>query len=287
MGIFQPPVPPLKGGIDLSGQSALVTGASRGIGREICNQFLEHKLSSLILAVRNVEVGETVRKELLAQYPQARIEVLRFDAADLEGVKRFAADVKAKFPELHIAMLNAGLGTFWRETAGGHEMNVQVNYIANVLLTLELLPLLEATADKTGKPSRITWTGSRMYRGSTLLKPGALPTGEAPIAHLDKAKNVHAGLRYCNSKLLVAAWILELAEHYKSSDKVIVNNFCPGAIITGMADPLPLIVRVPVKLFTNMRGRSVDKAGWIALNAAVHAGKESHGRLLGDMELVE
>lgn len=287
MPFFQPAVPPLKGGIDLSGQTALVTGATKGIGREICSQFLSHKLSTLILAVRSVSQGEVVRDELLASHPDAKIEILRFDAEDLASVKTLAQEVAAKFSELHIAMLNAGLATFHWEMAGGHEKAVQVNYIANVLLTIELLPLLEATANKTGTPSRLTWTGSRAYRSATPLKKGVLPPGQGPIAYLDKTRNIDPKTRYGNSKFLVAAWILDMADHYTSSDKVIVNNFCPGAVYTGMPDMLPLVLRLPVKLGQAIRSRSVDKAGWVALNAAVHAGRESHGRMLGDMELEE
>lgn len=283
---FQAHVPPLPKGIDLTGQTALVTGATKGIGLEICRQFLAHNLSTLILAVRNVPQGEAVKVEFLAVHPKANIDVIKFDAADTNSVKQFASTFQSKYTELHIAMLNAGLASFrWETTNNGHEIGVQVNYLANILISLELFPLLEATSDKIGRPTRLTWTGSTSYRRANFGTNG-LPPGETPISHIDKTTQLDTQTRYSNSKLLVTLWLLELSNHV-SSQKVIVNNFCPGMVSTGMPDILPLLLRLPVKAYLNWRGRSVDKAGWVALNAAILAGKETHGRLLSDMNLEE
>lgn len=56
-------------------------------------------------------------------------------------------------------------------------------------------------------------------------------------------------------------------------------------IQTPMADGFPIYVRLPVAAVMKLRARSPEKAGWIGLHAALVAGEESHGRLLGDKEL--
>jgi NAD(P)-dependent dehydrogenase (short-subunit alcohol dehydrogenase family) len=165
-------------------------------------------------------------------------------------------------------------------------MDIQVNYLSNVLLTLTLLPILEATATKTGKAARVTWTGSQMYVKTSLLKKLPLQRGgeEGVLQHFDAARSLSMLQRYADSKLLCLLFQLELAERYPP-DRVMINSFCPGLVDTGMTDTLPLYMRIPTNVMKALTARSPEKAGWIALNAAVIAGAETHGKLLGDMEV--
>ncbi|KAH7134181.1 hypothetical protein EDB81DRAFT_858828, partial [Dactylonectria macrodidyma] len=293
MLLIQSSVPHLPPGIDLSGKTAVVTGATAGIGFEISRQLLTSKISNLILAVRNVSKGESARETLISDpavkstNPSATIKVLKLDTENYASVKTFVASFKAEFADLHILMLNAGIGTFAYEVAStGHEKNMQVNYLSNVLLNLALLPTLEATAQRAGEPTRVTWTGSRMHKKTSLEGKTSLKKGEALLEHIDTSEAIPTYARYSDSKLLVVMFQLELAQRY-ASDKVIVNNFCPGMINTGMSDVLPIYLRVPMNLVKAMVARAPEKAGWIALNAAIVVGTESHGRFLEDMVVDE
>ncbi|KAK4038989.1 hypothetical protein C8A01DRAFT_16965 [Parachaetomium inaequale] len=293
MPFFLPPVPALPPGIDRSGKTAIVTGATQGIGLEISRQLLTCKVSNLVLAVRNLPKGEAVRQALLSEpavktaNPNATIQVLKLDAENYESVQHFVSVFKAEFHDLHLLFANAGIGTAAKELASsGHEKNIQVNYLSNVLLTLALLPTLETTATKTGEPTRVTWTGSRGHKQSSLAGKPSSKKGEQVLKHLDTADALPMFTRYADSKLLCVLFQLELARHY-GPDKVIVNSFCPGMVDTGMTDVLPIYLRVPVNAVKAIRARSPKKAAWIALNAAVVAGAETHGRLLGDMAVEE
>ncbi|CAM1507491.1 Fc.00g071320.m01.CDS01 [Cosmosporella sp. VM-42] len=293
MPFFQPPITPLPPGIDLSGKTALVTGATAGIGLEIARQLLTLKISTLVFAVRNVSKGEAVKKSLLAEpairaaNPKASVKVMKVDAEDYKSPQELVASFKSEFKELHLLMLNAGIGTLDREKAPtGHEKNVQVNYLSNVLLTLAFLPILEATAEKTGAPTRITWTGSRAHVRNSLAERLPLKEGEPVLKHLDTADGIPAFDRYGDSKLLVTLWLLELAKHY-NPEKVVINNFCPGMVDTAMTDVLPFYLRLPVAAVKKMRARSPEKAGWVAINAAVLVGPETHGKLLADKAIEE
>lgn len=291
MPFFQPQVTPLPPGIDLSGQTAVVTGATSGIGLEISRQLLTLKVSTLILAVRNVAKGEKVKESFFSdptiQSLKARpnIKIMELDTENYDSPRKFATAFRNEFQDLHIVMLNAGIATFDKEFARtGHEKVMQVNYLSNVLLTLELLPILEATSKRIGKPTRLTWTGSRTYAGTSLASQFPSKAGETLLKHFDNAKGLSSHGRYGDSKLLVILFQLELAKHY-SSKHVIINNFCPGMIQTPMAAAFPIYVRIPVAALMKLRARAPEKAGWIALNAALVVGEESHGRLLGDKEL--
>lgn len=295
MPILQAPVKPLPQGIDLSGQTAIVTGSSNGIGTEIVAQLLERKISTVILAVRNVAKGEAARTEVLSRpsvkkvASKAVVKVMKLDVEEYSSVQSFAKQFLAEHSELHILILNAGIGVLKRDvvTSTGHEKTIQVNYLSNVLLLLELLPTLEATADKSGKPTRVTWTGSRMHSSSALAK-GKVPLkpGETVIGHFDTPESWVPFARYADSKLLCLFFLFELRKHL-NGDKVIHNSYCPGMVDTGMSDVLPIYLRLPMNLIKAIRARSVDVAGWTALNAAVVAGPESHGQFLEDKDIAQ
>ncbi|KAF4439473.1 hypothetical protein F53441_12580 [Fusarium austroafricanum] len=268
MSFIQPQVEPLPPGIDLTNKTAIVTGATSGIGLELSRQLLAHNLSTLILAVRNISKGEQVRKDLLGINPKAVVQVLKLDTEDYASVKAFAEAFRDAHGQLHLLMLNAGIAdvTFGLASSG-HERNLQVNYLSNVLLTLLLLPTLEHTAQLEGSHTRITWTGSRMHLKTSLASKVPLKKDEGIFEHFDSPGVIPPLTRYGDTKLLVLLFQHELAARYPP--KVIMNHFCPGMVESSMTDLLPLYIRLPALLVKALRARSVDKAGWIGLHAAL------------------
>lgn len=287
MPLIQPSVAPLPSTLDLSGQTVVVTGASAGLGLGICHQLLLHHVSTLVMAVRNITKGEEVKTKLLAQSdvqeanPDVTIDVMAVDTASYASTSQFAKNFSARYTRLDILMLNAGIGSYKRElTVDGHESTVQVNFLSNVLLLFDLLPVLEATAAETGRASRVSFTGSRTYEMAG-IKNKDFGADQSVIGHLDLPKTFSSFKQYANSKLLVALFVQEVGTRYKS-DKIIVNNFCPGLVKTGMMDALPVYLRVLVDAVKAMRARSVETGASIALHAACVAGEETHGKFLAD-----
>ena len=292
MGVLtQPKVYPLPTGVDLKGKTAIITGASAGMGLESARQLLTLNASTVILAVRNVKKGEICRKELLADRavqshnPGATIKVMKVDMDDYDSIKSFAKAVKAEVPVLNLLILNAGIGLLkFERSPAGHERDMQVNYLSNVLLTFELLPLLEASAEQTGLPSRITWVGSRAHYQSTFAKKAPIKPEESVIGHMDDEKFFFPFQKYNDTKLLCAMFMYDLAPCL-DKNKVLINMLCPGMVDTAMSDVLPIYLRIPVNIVKAIRARSVEQGGWLILNAAVVAGPESHGEFLLDKDI--
>jgi len=99
--------------------------------------------------------------ELRALCGAGRTQTLRADLADLAQVRRLAAEARQATDRLDVLVSNAGIGggqpdgRTRRTSADGYELRFAVNYLAGFLLTLELLPLLRASA-----PARIVYVAS-------------------------------------------------------------------------------------------------------------------------------
>ncbi|CRG84047.1 hypothetical protein PISL3812_01388 [Talaromyces islandicus] len=287
MDFPQPKVTPLPSQIDLHGKTALITGASAGIGLETARQMLKLNVSHLILAVRNISKGEYCKQGLQAFNKNATITVLELNMDDYNSVQIFAKTLQLEVPVLNILILNAGIGLLkFERSSSGHERVTQVNYYSNVLLIAELLPYLKASAEKTGHSSRITWVGSRMYFDTTLEKKAPLKASESLLEHMDSKEFFFPNQIYNDSKLLCAMFLYSLAERL-DRDKVVLNMVCPGLVNTNMTDVLPFHMRMVMGVVKAFLGRPVEIGGRLFINAAVVAGPESHGRFLGDKDIIE
>ncbi|KAH8698356.1 putative short-chain dehydrogenase/reductase family protein [Talaromyces proteolyticus] len=290
--LTQPKVTPLPTGIDLQGKTAVVTGASSGMGLEVTRQLLRLNISTVILAVRNVAKGQDIVKQLHGESrtkthnPNTTAKVMELDVDKYDSVQRFAKQLREEVPIIDILILNAGIGLLKPERSpSGHDRTIQVNYYSNALLIAELLPYLEAGAQKTGSPARITWVGSRAFEGTSLQNTPLQPD-ESVIEHMDKEEFFSPFQRYGDSKLLCLLFLYSLAPRVDPK-KVIINMLCPGMINTNMSDVLPIYLRAVVNVIKAIRARSAEVGGWIILNAALVAGPESHGKFLTDKSIAD
>ncbi|SEJ49668.1 3-oxoacyl-[acyl-carrier-protein] reductase [Cyclobacterium xiamenense] len=91
----------------LTGKKALVTGASKGIGRAIAIRFAEEGADVAFTFLSSVEKGEQLEKELAAFGIKAK--GFRSDASDYQAAEQLIADVVAEFGGLDILVNNAGI----------------------------------------------------------------------------------------------------------------------------------------------------------------------------------
>jgi protochlorophyllide reductase len=127
---------------DLTGRTALVTGANAGLGLEIA-RGLSGAGARVLLACRNLEKAEAAAADIAGPGP---VEVRKLDLASLASVRALATEVLAGEDRLDLLVNNAGLmATDESTTEDGFEMQIGVNHLGHFVLTAELLPLLLAT----------------------------------------------------------------------------------------------------------------------------------------------
>jgi len=90
----------------LEGRTALVTGASRGIGEAICRRFAEHG-ARLVLAARTVDKLEALAESLRSTGTEAH--VLALDLSDHATIAERLQGVPEEFSPIDILVNNAGI----------------------------------------------------------------------------------------------------------------------------------------------------------------------------------
>ena len=129
----------------------LITGATDGHGRALADRLAADG-DQLILHGRNAERLQRTADEIASRHDADRPHTVIADLSELAQVRRLAADVRAHTDRLDVLVSNAGIGSgepdgrTRRTSTDGYELRFAVNYLAGFLLTLELLPLLRASA---------------------------------------------------------------------------------------------------------------------------------------------
>ena len=91
----------------LENKTALITGASRGIGRGIAQTFVEQGCAVAFTYSSNSEAAETLVQELSTSGIQ--VKAYQSNAADFEAAQKLVDDVLADFGSLDILINNAGI----------------------------------------------------------------------------------------------------------------------------------------------------------------------------------
>lgn len=131
--------------INLRGKTAIVTGATSGIGIETA-RALASAGAELILPTRNLEHGSAVADKLIAITGNFKIRNYEMDLSDFDSVRRFADNFMAEYPTLDILINNAGLMACpLSRSSQGHELQFAVNHLGHFLLAACLSPCLTAS----------------------------------------------------------------------------------------------------------------------------------------------
>ncbi len=203
--------------LDLSGKTAIVTGANVGIGFETA-RALAAKGAHVVLACRSEPKGEKARGEILGRHPLARVSVKALDLSSLDSVRHFANDLtgEASLESIDMLICNAGrFGGGYSETREGHEMTVGVCHIAHFLL-VQLL--LERVVRAHG---RVVMVSSESHRNPKTLDFDNFPLSRSNYSDL---------VAYGQAKLCNVLMAKELQRRFSASG-ITAYSLHPGTLV--------------------------------------------------------
>ncbi|MEX2108030.1 MAG: oxidoreductase [Solirubrobacterales bacterium] len=127
---------------DLSGQTAVVTGANGGLGLETA-RALAGAGANVVMAARNQERAAEALEQIRAGLPDASLKIVALDLGSLDSVRKAAEEILAAHKTLDLLVNNAGvMGIPERKTVDGFEMQFGVDHLGHFALTALLMPAL-------------------------------------------------------------------------------------------------------------------------------------------------
>lgn len=206
----------------LAGKTAVVTGATSGLGLEAAVAMARAGARVLMVGrnpVRTAAALENVRR----RSGSGAVETLLCDLSSQASIRRLAAQVLALTPSLEILVNNAGTVSVERKvTADDIEITFAVNHLGYYLLTRLLYERLVASA-----PARIVNVASHLHYKGTL-----------DLGDLGFERGYHVLKAYARSKLGNVLFTRELAKRLRGTG-VTVNALHPGSVASNIWSGAP------------------------------------------------
>lgn len=237
--------------VDLSGKTALVTGANSGLGKAACRELARRK-ARVVMLCRDKGRGREALDEIRRDTGSRRVEMELLDVADLSSVEAFAKTIGTE--NVDVLVNNAAvLPPARAESRDGLELTLATNLVGPFLLTELLLPRLANSG-----PGRVVNVSSGgMY--SQRLDVEALVTGGG-----EPFDGVAAYAR--TKRALVVLTGLQAVRH--ASTGVFFASMHPGwAETPGVRSSLPRFHAV-TKSILRTPEEGADTVVWLAASPA-------------------
>jgi len=198
-------------------QVVLVTGSTDGLGRAVARE-LATQGATVLLHGRDPAKGDAALREIREATGNERLAFYLADFSSLAQVHELAEQLLAEHDRLDVLVNNAGIGTGGRAVTerelskDGYELRFAVMYLAPLLLTRLLEPLLVRSA-----PARIVNVAS---------------AGQAAIDFDDvMLERAYSGVRaYCQSKTALVMLTFDLADELRDQG-VTATCLHPGTYL--------------------------------------------------------
>ncbi|MEP2718066.1 SDR family NAD(P)-dependent oxidoreductase [Pseudophaeobacter sp.] len=238
----------------LKGKTAIVTGASRGIG-EATARFLASQGVKVLLAARSAQVIETLAAEICANGGEA--SAFACDVSDHSAVLALVAQAKRRFARLDILVNNAGL----------------IDPIARIA---------DSSPEAWGHCLDVNVKG--VYHGLHYAIPVMLEQGGGTIINLSSGaanSSLEGWSHYCASKAAVAR-LTGVAQKEYAADGLRVIGLSPGTVATDMQSSIKASGINPV---SRLAPSSHISPEWVAQAIAYLCGPDGDEFAGGDFSL--
>ncbi len=193
---------------------ALVTGANRGIGKEVARQLAERSYEVLLSARDGAKAGAAAHE--LKESTGGAVRAVTLDVSDPASIQAAAEHVQEEVGRLDVLVNNAGVGTDFGVSGTAPDFDavqraLDTNFFGAYRLTVALLGLLRESAHP------------RIVNVSSGMGGVAEMGGWSPGYRVSKAA-MNAMTRILSTELM--------------QEGILVNSACPGFVNTDMGGPM-------------------------------------------------
>lgn len=208
---------------EFTGKVFAITGTTGGTGY-VAASTAAKKGGTVLLLNRPSSRAEAALEKLTKDVPEGTFVAIDCDLQDFSSVRKACEEIKGKYSELYCLANNAGIFCIPDEaTVDGYDKQMQTNHLSHFLLTAELFPLLEASAEKCGDACVVTMSGGARFdvkleekylarNGGNLGGNGFVLGAKASGPDYDRA---------CHSKLANSVFMNALHEKLQAAGKKV------------------------------------------------------------------
>jgi NAD(P)-dependent dehydrogenase (short-subunit alcohol dehydrogenase family) len=201
------------------GRTAVVTGASRGIGLQTA-RGLASRGARVVLACRERRSAENAAAAIRRTVPASEVEVVCLDLASLDAARTATERLRSTHARLDLLTNNAAvMEPPHTRTVDGFELTFATNHLGHFAITGLLLDLLLATPN-----SRIVTVSSERHA-----------RGAMNFEDLQAERDYDPGGAYCQSKLANLLFTYELDRRLRAAGAATSALAChPGIVLTNL-----------------------------------------------------
>lgn len=248
-------------GVDLSGKVAVVTGAGGGIGEETA-RVLAGCGATVVVVARTQRKADDAIARLEARRPDAKLEPLAMDLADLDSVRRAAAELLERHPRIDLLINNAGIMACPLERSReGCDLQFATNHIGHFLFTCKLIPALKAGRARVVNLSSAGHKYGRVDFDDPFFQ----------------RKPYNKSAAYGQSKTANCLFSVELTRRLGDAG-VFSNAVHPGVIVTSLGRYVPEEEQERVRQYMENHPQSKDVAHGAATTVWAALAPELEGR---------
>src|SRR5215472_2578102 len=202
---------------DLSGRTAMVTGANTGLGLQTA-RVLAARGAHVVLACRNRDKASHAAAAIAAASPGARTSIVRLDLASQSSVRRAAGEIRARLPSVDLLVNNAGVMEVpFQRTEDGFELTLATNHLGPFALTGLLL-------DRLAPGARVVTVSSSGHQD-----------GVIDFGNLQSGRRYDPERAYSQSKLANLLFTYELDRRLRAAGAKTMALAChPGVVYTDL-----------------------------------------------------
>lgn len=203
----------------MNNKIALITGANKGIGYAVAQQFGKRGMTILVGA-RSETLGRAAAEKLQAEDVDARF--VRLDVTEQTAIAQAASRIEREFGKLDVLVNNAGIADLSEAATPPSQLEIDVlrrifetNFFGAFLVTKAMLPLL-----RNSDAARIVNVSSGL---------GSLAQNSDPDWEFAQIN----ALAYCSSKTALNQMTVQFAKELRDTP-IKVNSADPGYTATDL-----------------------------------------------------